>query len=141
MFIIIIELISYQLHKFDVQAKRNPQITRNRETIVNPCTRRIHIKIEDSTNKKKKDKKSTKHNNFSTFQTKSGGRGVTQCLPGGLEEVSLAVHQFVTELGHLLFHLTHLGIETFAYAAEFRVDNAEVSQFDGDISLVSLGHF
>lgn len=75
MFIIIIELISYQLHKFDVQAKRNPQITRNRETIVNPCTRRIHIKIEDSTNKKKKDKKSTKHNNFSTFQTESGGRG------------------------------------------------------------------
>lgn len=67
--------------------------------------------------------------------------GGIRSLPGGLEEVRLAVHQFVTELGHLLFHFTHLRIKAFAYAAEFRVDNAEVSQFDGDISLVSLGHF
>lgn len=61
-------------------------------------------------------------------------------LPGGLEEVRLAVHQLVTELGHLLLHFAHLGVEALADVAELRVDDAEVAQLDGDIPLVSLGH-
>lgn len=58
---------------------------------------------------------------------------------GGLEEVGLAIHQLRSELGHLLLHFAHLTVEAVADAREFRVDNAEVAQFDRDVALV-LGH-
>jgi len=47
----------------------------------------------------------------------------------------------VAELGHLLLHFAHLGVEALADVAELRINDAEVAQLDGDIPLVSLGHF
>lgn len=61
---------------------------------------------------------------------------------GGLEKVGLAVHQFRSKFGHLLLHLSHLGVEPLADAGKLRVDHAEVAELDRDVALVcTVGHF
>lgn len=58
------------------------------------------------------------------------------CLLGsGFKKVGLSVHEFGTELGHLVFHLSHFSVETLADVAEFGIDHAEIAQFDRDVSL------
>lgn len=55
---------------------------------------------------------------------------------GALEEVvALAVHQLAAEPRHLVLHLSHLGIEAFAYVGELGVDDAEVAELDGNVAL------
>lgn len=64
-------------------------------------------------------------------------------LPCGASEeiIRLSVHEFRSEFAHFLLHFPHFCIEPLPNTAEFCVDNAEIAQFDGDVSSDSFGHF
>lgn len=58
----------------------------------------------------------------------------------GLEEVALSVHEFRPEPRHLVFHLAHLAVEPLSDVGELCVDDAEVSELDGDVPLLAVRH-
>lgn len=68
-------------------------------------------------------------------------RNKISSVPGGASEkvVRLSVHEFRSEFAHLLFHFPHLCVEPLPDVAEFSVNHAEVTKFDGNISVD--GHF
>lgn len=63
-------------------------------------------------------------------------------LPGSRSEEVLRfpIHQFRPKSAHFLFHLPHLGVESLPDIAEFGVYDAEVAQFNGNITPDSFGH-
>lgn len=62
---------------------------------------------------------------------------------GGLcEEVGFSGHEFGPEASHFFLHLPHLSIEPLSDVAKLCIDDAEIPQLDGDVSLYStVGHF
>lgn len=64
----------------------------------------------------------------------------SQLPRGGLEEVGFAVHELGPELGHLVLHLLHLGVEALADVAELGVDDTEIPQSDWDVTLDAVSH-
>lgn len=62
-------------------------------------------------------------------------------VPGGASEkvVGFSVHEFRSEFAHLFFHFPHFGIESLPNITEFAVNHAEVTKFNGNISVD--GHF
>lgn len=75
------------------------------------------------------------------FEKKTGQLEYKNYLPGCTPEevIAFSVHQFGTKLGHFLFHFTHFRVESFPNAGKFRVDDAKVAMFDGDVPV--FGHF
>ena len=51
------------------------------------------------------------------------------------------VKQFGAEFGHLVLHFAHFGVKSFADWTEFRVQDGEIAQSDGNYVFPGVGHF
>lgn len=58
-------------------------------------------------------------------------------IPGRTPEeiVGFPVHELRSELAHFLFHFPHFGVESLPDITEFGVYHAEVSHFDGNVTV------